>query len=209
MKFNYIHFPKAGGTSLRSQLEQHYPDRLLFDYEHDPVGSSNAREVAALISDDIVGVCGHLHPSRYADQVEMLFTFLRDPVDNLISIYHFWLDFPRSGNAIHNRFLDEKPTIEQFAARYPLKNLMSELYFGAFDMSRFSFIGFHERRNADFAKLSDLLGISLDSGYHVNRTDVVHSSSRKQLAEDRNLMSRLRDILRQDVAFYEEALARF
>jgi hypothetical protein len=38
-------------------------------------------------------------------------TFLRHPVDNLISIYFFWRALPEPGHALHARFLRERPSI--------------------------------------------------------------------------------------------------
>ena len=51
--------------------------------------------------------------SRYSSAFR--FTFLREPVDNLISIYYFWLTYPFDGYPAHRRFLDERPTIFEFA----------------------------------------------------------------------------------------------
>jgi hypothetical protein len=133
-------------------------------------------------------------------------TFLRHPVDNLISIYYFWKALPEVGNPVHTRFLHEHPSILEFAMYSGIRTLMSETYFGGFDMSRFDFIGFYETRNADIPRLSEELGLPLSSAYYENRT--VETGERHPLDADNSIRRRLNDLLAADVAFYERLLCQ-
>ena len=139
-----VHFPKAGGSSLRTQLQSAFGAALLLDYSHDPLGQAG-NYVADSLPPSVQMVHGHFRATRYAGVRDAaMITFLRNPIDCLLSVYYFWLDYPRNENSVHGRFLDERPTIIEFARWSLLQRLMSATYFGGFDMNRFSFVGFHE-----------------------------------------------------------------
>ncbi len=208
MRFFYVHFPKAGGTSLHTQLSEKFAGRIVADYDHDPLGGNEAWTETSL-PDHIAGVYGHLHPARYVRWSNFLFTMLRDPVENLISIYYFWKDYPSVGHPVHDRFLSEKPGLVEFATGFPLRNLMSEAYFGGFDMGRFDFIGFHEEREKSFRTLSDAMGVELDGGFHANRTNPAYDGERDEIRSNAALRPLLRDTLRADLTFYEAMRAKW
>lgn len=210
MKFLYIHFPKAGGTSLSWQLDEHFPGQILADYSHAPVGGGDIRHIRteAWPDQSIKGVRGHLHPSRYVNWCDVLFTILREPVDNIISIYFFWLGFPATG-PIHTKFLEERPSIEEFAKRYPLRNLMSEEYFGDFDMDLFDYVGFSDLRQEAFDGISSLIGVPLKHEVHLNKTDVAHEGVRQAIGIDKRLIASLRSTLQDDIRFYENMRAKW
>ncbi|SFK29096.1 hypothetical protein SAMN04488125_101122 [Methylorubrum salsuginis] len=111
-----------------------------------------------------------------------MITFLREPVDNLVSIYFFWRNFKRPKNVLHARFLAGRPSLVDFA-RYPkIRQLMSQTYFGNIDLQRFSFIGFHETREADMPRLSNLIGLPPDSSFYLNKT--AESTDRPIISRD-------------------------
>jgi hypothetical protein len=204
----YVHFPKAAGTSLIHGLRSHYGDALLADYTHLP--PLDWSHDPAFVPDGIRAVCGHFHADRYVKYGHSFrFTFLREPVDNLISIYYFWRNFPSVGYPAHDRFLADNPSIVEFA-RYPeMRRLACEAYFGGVDLSTLDFIGFFERRADDIARLSMRLGIPLQASLHINRTAEEFDGERLGLKADRQTLARLRDELADDVAFYEHAWERF
>lgn len=201
----FVHFPKAGGTSLVRGLSSHYGDALILDYEHLPPLDWSGDPPR--LSDRVRAVCGHFHGNRYQAYTQAFrFTFLREPVANLISIFYFWLDYPRHGFPAHDRFLAERPTIFEFAEYAEMKRLSSVAYFGGVDLDQFEFVGFYERRQDDVAKLSALIGVDLDSGLHVNKTDDKYAREREDLMADSGAMMRLRAQLADDVALYEQTL---
>jgi hypothetical protein len=194
-----VHFPKAGGTSLHRQLVALLGEAAFLDYAHDPLvvpsGGTSAFPVGARL------VHGHFHAARYAAPGRCLVTFLREPVANLLSIYFFWRDLPPCGHAVHSRFLSERPSILDFARYAGIARLMSETYFGGFDMRRFDFIGFHETRQRDLPRLGRLLGLPLSHRLHENRT--APSEERQELDSSPRILAALRTLLAADIAFYE------
>jgi hypothetical protein len=198
-----VHFPKAGGASLLTQLMTLLPGEVELDYDHDPLIDPGSGEAPFPAGKRIVH--GHFRPQRYAGARAFMATFLRDPVENLLSIYFFWRGLVYQGNPVHARFLSEKPDIFAFA-RYPeFEVLMSETYFGGFDMKRFDFIGFHERRRSDVARLGRELGLTLSGDVHENST--ARSDERQQLGQNPAAIGRLRGLLDKDVRFYEKLRA--
>jgi hypothetical protein len=203
----YVHFPKAAGTSLVQALKEHYGEAAVADYSapppmrdrHPPVLRTGTR-----------AVYGHFHAERYsAQRPACRFTFLREPVDNLISIFYFWRTFPPSDYPAHQRFLFETPTIFQFAEYPEIRRLASSCYFGGVDLGRLDFVGFFERRTEDLRKLSSRLGFDLDPQLALNRTSEEFRVEREELKADTRAMASLRSRLADEVAFYQRALERW
>ncbi len=193
-----VHFPKAGGTSLAYQFRKILKSGLDLDYLNDPRSS---KVIPRAFPCKKVMVFGHFHPSRYDGANGFRLTFLRNPVDDMISTYFFWKYMPYCGDSVHRRFLKEKPSIVEFCHYDGLNTLMSETYFGGFDMERFDFIGFDESRADDMAVLSGKLGIPLSSSVHLNLNK--HFDEEISVKEDRGLRGRLADVLAKDMAFYD------
>jgi hypothetical protein len=197
-----IHFPKAAGTSLHAQFTKLLGDEVSLDYTHGPLTSAGNETAEFPTGKKLVH--GHFRAQRYAASDAFWMTFLRHPVDNLISIYFYWSTAMGGTNAIKTRFLRERPSVLEFA-RYPgINRLMSETYFGNFDMRRFDFLGFYERRETDIPRLGQDLGLPLLASVHENRTN--ESIERLELEADASVRRQLIDILTTDVAFYERQL---
>ena len=175
-----LHFPKAGGTSLATQLQKLLPNQVAVDYDHDPLTEAGG-ETAPFPEGKRV-VHGHFKPQRYACENAWLITFLREPVENLLSIYFYWRNLPEHGN--------------------PFSTLMSKVYFGDFDMNRFEFIGFHENRKHDIYLLSQMTSLPLRDDVHENPAP--SNVERDELRANSAIMSSLRNILSEDVKFYEQ-----
>ena len=203
-----VHFPKAGGSSLRVQLERMLGERFLQDYEHHPLGP-RAADIVDQLPPNFKMVHGHFRPSRYSRvKNRFLFTFLRNPIENLISIYFFWREFPLSNNPWHVKFLNERPSILEFARFEPLQRLMSESFFGGFDMDSFDFVGFHEKRQVDYLKLRNLIGFPVSGEIHANRT-ACDPEERATITNSRKTIGKLADLLADDLRFYDRSLARW
>jgi hypothetical protein len=204
----YVHFPKAAGTSLVQALKEHYGDESMADYSHPPVPGRDGH--LPVLAPNTRAVYGHFHADRYsAYRSAFRFTFLREPVDNLISIFYFWRTFPPSNYPPHQRFLSEEPTIFEFAEYPEIRRLASSCYFGGVDISKLDFVGFFERRTDDLRKLSTQLGFSLRPEIVLNRTSNDFRIERAELAADTRAIASLRSRLAEDVAFYQRAYERW
>jgi len=203
----FVHYPKAAGTSILRQFEAAFGDRLFHDDDHRPLGP-RGQEIAMSLDPKVACVFGHFRAARY-DRLPhaVRATILRHPVDALISRYFFWLTCARHGNPIHERFLQERPDIEAFAAYPEFRNHMSEVYFGGVDMDRFDFIGFFEDLETDLARLARLAGVPLSIERHDNRS-AVDDERRASLLANEAALARLARIVHDDIVFYDRQLAR-
>jgi hypothetical protein len=194
-----VHFPKAAGSSLRSQFSEIFGDDLALDYDRPPLTLGAAKKAEFPAGKRVV--YGHFRPQRYAVADAFWMTFLRHPVENLISIYFFWQLFREPTNDLHGLFLEERPSILDFATYPGIRRLMSQTYFGGFDMERFDFIGFHELRDQDIPRLAAMLDLPLKPEVHDNKT--VEQAHRQSIESDTAILRKLTDLLAEDVAFYD------
>src|SRR5258706_13066569 len=95
-----VHFPKAAGSSLKAAWVQAFGEERVLDlYTDNPADERSGvhldpdyrvRDQAGL-RPTIDVVHGHFRPHRYGHLNDATFvTFLRHPVDNLLSIWGFW-----------------------------------------------------------------------------------------------------------------------
>jgi hypothetical protein len=204
-----VHFPKAAGTSLGAMLRSYFGFDLFTDYDHDPVNPNHDLNDSPRLPPGTRAVHGHFRGDRYqAFRSAHHVTFLREPVDNLISIYYFWRTLAAHGNAAHDHFVSERPTIFEFAEYGPCRRLMTECYFGRLDLNVFDFIGFYEFRVEDLMTLSNISGFRVDKDIYLNRLSDTEAAERSALKTCAKSMEALRAILSDDIAFYERALRR-
>jgi len=211
-----IHTPKAAGTTLLTLFRQAYgEDAVLVDVADSPANPTSPMHLdpegwlerrPSRLPPRIKVVHGHFHPVKF-DKLDNAFrlTFLRHPVDNLVSIYFYWKQITPQPNALHQYFLSANLDILGLA-RLPLyRNLYTSTYFGGWDMGRLDFIGRYETREKDLARLESVLGVPLDATLHVNATEPERINlEREAMLDDRRLIGRLTDILAEDISFYEK-----
>ena len=201
-----VHYAKAGGTSLWAELKRHYGDALFSDNNHDPCNSNQKNNPPFLLSPETKAVMGHIRPDLYiASKSTKIITFLRDPVDKLLSAYFYWLNLPLGGSPEHEAFVTNRPSIFEYAEEGA--GVSIEAYFGGFDMDRFDFIGFHDQRAEHLACLSNLLGFEISSEVKLNVTPF--SSERAAIQSDDRSMSRLRELLKVEVEFYNDLRSKW
>jgi hypothetical protein len=210
-----IHAPKAGGSSVRRILASVYGEGMRLDYADNPASPVGQRlldpsrymDRTERIPDGVSCVHGHFHPGKYEISAhDIIFTMLRNPIDNIISIYYFWKSMPRQGDVLHDYFVDHNLSLLETAKLPILRYLYSRTYFGDFPMDRFDLIGRHEDRQAALLKLAQLIGRPLDVSVRDNVTPP--SDERAEMENDPVLRGRLADILADDMRFYERHVTR-
>ena len=203
--------PKAGGTSLRVSLANALGSEFATDYSDDPANPLSERNLDPArhlsrnreLPHGVRCLHGHFHPGQFKFSDEIyLFTILRNPIDNIFSIYKFWKSLASQCQPLHDYFLRERLDIIQMAQLPLMRRLYSYTYFGNFDMRRFDFIGRHENRKHYFAKLSDILGLEIDSNAHENITPV--SLEDEELEANPKIRDDLQSLLIDDLNFYDK-----
>ena len=159
----FVHIPKTGGTSIRIALERAAADhRILRDYQGHPLGSSDLAQVqdkdgrVSGFREHFFGtpgilLSGHFPASRYWPffNAESFVTFLRHPVDRVLSSYAAWVKNGRWTG-----------TFEEFIAMPSMGKRLSA-YLTGVNFDAFGFIGFMEEFDASVRALSQFVGAEL------------------------------------------------
>ena len=164
-----LHLPKTAGTSFSKALEGHFGTQLLKDYVDFPINTPVfERNRAALkagieIADrglpGIKCVHGHFLPLKYlllGDRQELRFiTWMRNPVERLLSHYYFWKRTydPQNTPRLLRQLHEENWSLERFCLGPELRNVYSQFFWG-FPLERFDFIGITEFYDEDLSFFS-------------------------------------------------------
>jgi hypothetical protein len=216
-----VHVPKCAGTSFFRAIEAAYgAGSIRRDYDDrplDPAAPMNldpdgwlarSAEAAPGALRGFRVVHGHFHMHKYRGvKARLRVTFLRDPVERLVSHYAFWRNRPGAGHALHEYVLAQNLTLDAFARLPFLRTCFSEVFFRGVDLGELDFIGFHDRAGADMERLSALAGVRLVLPVTNPNPDPGYRQMVEALHADTARLGRLRDLLADDIAFYEKARA--
>ena len=215
-----IHFPKAGGSSVSQALTTAYGDKAIrLDYSDDPANPCShyvmdpdgcrARAEKTGFAPEIKVVHGHYHVSKY-DFVTgaKRITFLRHPVDTVISIYYFWKTCEgSSAHALFKYAREHNLGLMEIARLPAIRYLLSRTYFGGVDMDTFCFIGFMDSYSGDVRRLSTLLSVPIVEQKENTNQFQGYRDEVARIKSDTRLMSDLQDCLIEDIRFYEKVRA--
>jgi hypothetical protein len=136
-------------------------------------------------------IIGHFTVEKYKHLKWPIITFLRDPVDRIISYYSVW----RSYNINKNK------NIFWFASHF--KNQMS--FMTRNNLSQFRFVGITERHKDSMAIIEKVLGFKIkNKEVHSNKTP-----ARKKMEFSGRTRRILESMNEKDRVLYNEALRRF
>lgn len=165
-----VHMPKTAGTSLRALLSDAFGDGLHEDYADTPLQRGRVERRVRALRDalrhagrplEAPCVYGHFLPLKYALARGARFvTWLRDPVQRVVSRYHHYQRAVEAGEALHVRWgLVPGLSLEAFAALPQYRDTYAEYLWG-FPLRRFEFIGRVECFDADLERLCDRFGLA-------------------------------------------------
>lgn len=215
--------PKTGGSSLKNQISSLFNnDEVYFDYDGDPANpNSNIQlnpfhyERQNIEPNGYKFIYGHFPSCKYRNVKDAFrMTFLREPIDNIISIYNFWMlhQIEKWENALFQYVVKNKLTIVEFSRLPTFRNLYSKVYFQEQDIESFDFVGDFKFYDAELDRLSGLLGVKFDKSVRDNVTGNLKSESGHELivkdeltVEDIRLIN---DALIDDKSFYERYVGK-
>jgi hypothetical protein len=160
-----LHMAKTAGTSFAAALRAHYGEGLVEDYGMLPINRPRGRrEWDALRAGfaarrgwpaQIRAIHGHFLPVMYRiafhGRMVDYVTWLRDPVERLVSNYHYWRRQAHGATPeqpLRYRMACEGWSLERFCLGPEFRNLYRQYLWG-FEPRRFAFIGITERYEED------------------------------------------------------------
>lgn len=213
-----VHLPKTAGTSFRATLEAHFGPLLRSDYDDMPLHKGGAeRNLASLEGavanfvgrfDDVACIHGHFLPMKYLllrDRMPLRFvTWMRHPVDRLLSHYDFWRRGydPATAGSLHRAVVTQEWSLERFCLSEALRDVYAKFLWG-FPLDYFSFIGIVEHYEEDHAAFArDYLGATVPP----SRLNAAPPRER-QAALDVGLRRDIKAFHAADMLLYDTAVA--
>ncbi len=132
-------------------------------------------------------------------------TWLRNPVDRLVSHYRFWMRAadPHILPALHRRVVEERWSLERFCLGAELRNLYYPFLFG-FPVERLAFVGIVERMDQDFPLFAQRF-LGSDASLELPRLNVGNDLERLR---DTRLRNKIEAYHAKDMALYRRFAGR-
>lgn len=207
-----VHLPRTAGTTLLQILRRALGEKMVVaDYADDPCDPDSPRNLdpdgyfsrPSLPPIGCRAVHGHFHINKYATTPNAFrIAFLRNPVDTILSIHAYWQTLGPGRHRLHDYFLNNRLDVFDTARLPLLRHLLTRSYFQGVDMGSFDFIGRFESFPDEIKRLSSKLELSLVADVHLNQVGK-SLPLRHDIAHDPKVRARLRDILIDDVTFFE------
>ncbi|NBD38155.1 MAG: sulfotransferase family 2 domain-containing protein [Verrucomicrobia bacterium] len=202
-----VHIPKSGGSSFRDFLQNLYGDGLRCIYTEE---ESAPRLVHQVAIDPFTTRClhGHFHASAFLDRYKdpALITWLRDPVERVVSAYYQYVRVPEDRIYEFNcRLRREGWGLMKFARMAEMRRL-TRWHFDAVPLERFLFIGIMEEYNLSLRVFCELLG--LEPPERISRVNTNPDRNDKGYALTRAQRRELEGLYDEEIRLYEQCRDR-
>jgi Sulfotransferase family len=198
-----LHIPKTAGVSIRNVLKEHYgPGFVLWYWQITDAWGRVQPEVPP----GTTCVHGHFVADQLAAKFPeaRLITWVRDPVERVVSSYHHRLRDPDWQHPVCHELHQKKLSLVEYAALPLVRNEMAT-FMGTKQPADFWFIGIMEHFERSFRLMTDLLGIK-EAPLRRDNVNPDKKMERYELApEVRAEIWRLNAL---DAAIYEECRRR-
>jgi len=198
-----VHIPKCGGTTFSDILRRIYGDKY-----------SHVTDISQLNDIDKNMQCIHGHYYFNPEWLKIypnakICTWIRNPVDRLISYYYYWGNY-RFGPGVspnHNHLMMRvrKYSIFEFAKQEYMQNRMFD-FIEKISLDEIAFIGEVENYNSDLKRLAKIMNWDhlLIQKYNVlNATNYNKKVFDKEIIITNKDRQELADILEKDMRRYE------
>ena len=130
-----------------------------------------------------------------------LITWVRDPIERLISGYYYWKKLKYQGNPNHAYFLKHNFSLVEYAQLDFLKNEMLT-YLGDVPITDFDFVGVMENYEQDMYQLAKLMNWRKFKIYHSNK-----GSKKRASSLTKSEIEKLKAIRKDEIELYNQVLS--
>lgn len=210
-KFVFVHIPKAAGTTFYMMLRWHW-ERNRFKILKGHWGLHDNSEIAADVNENefyeqYSVVTGHFPYQHYYYLKEKcgwnLITWIRDPVDRVISQYNHFRHRPSLTKKFLSRRIVKKARKANIVEFSKIQSNFQTRYTGE-DPSIFDFIGVVEKFHKSFQRFNKQFGFKLR---HVESHNVHGWVKREEV--HKNVREELKEHHEKDYKFYNEVIKRY
>ncbi|HEY0292016.1 MAG TPA: hypothetical protein VGC51_06715 [Hansschlegelia sp.] len=202
-----VHIPKTAGTSFRNALKERYGEKLACFYgANDPAThpllrvrrNALASRIPALEDAGVEVLHGHyplsLVKSAIIDPSRQVITWVRDPIDRVVSHYSFIKERPTKW-AFDQEIKSGQLSLLAFAKKRPIRNIATR-YLSGFSPDELAFVGVSERFELGLALLFG------DEAPHLSRR---YNAIDERVPVTPKELARLHSLNVADVQLYAEA----
>lgn len=199
------HIPKAAGTSLLTAFEEVCGERLLRHNANPAVAYSSSKEDIYRKYDVIHGHISYTKAAHLFTDEAFICTFLRDPVERVVSSYHFHMR-PDTQNKLAREVQEASMTLTEFATMPPQRNLQARMV-NLIGFDRVDLFGLSEFYDESVNRLGEKTGLALSSSLQTNVNPSKKPNSRYDL--DPSTRAMITDRNAADIELYEKVASRF
>ncbi len=211
-----IHIPKTAGRSFRQTLGEVAPGHIQGDYGNQPSAAPTPwrqlreRFMAPKMKPGTRIVHGHFVGAKYWRHFPeaTYIAWVRDPVERLASHYYFWQRGPRMQNPACRKMIEEKLSLQEFAALPEMRNVQAGFLKGV-PMSALAFIGITEQYDRSIALFRQMLFPQTDVEPTRRNVNPERANSGSGYEMEPDVRETIRQLNQGDQALYDEAVSRF
>lgn len=209
-----VHVPKTGGVTFREVLGELAGGHLVHDYADRPLAprtrwaALRQRLRRVSLPEGTRVVHGHFVASKYwrVYPEARFVTWFRDPVERLVSHFHYWQREPDPENPTCRRLIEERLSLPAFAALPEMRDVHAR-FLGGVPPERFAFIGLTERFDEGMELFRRLFCPELGFASARRNANPARSGERYEL--DPAERAALAALNQADIALHARARARY
>lgn len=212
-----IHIRKAAGTSFRKALREFYGDRLYIDYG-DEIGSNTFKSRLKRLKKRIKLITknkefrnkdiihGHFFGRKYESMFDSIqyATFLRDPVQRVLSNYYYLKRNPNRKNDDAKMFRLRDITLEEYILYKDSQNLQAQ-FLNGLNLDVFDFVGIVEDYSRSISLFNRVFNTDLKNNYFENS----NPQSIKKYTPSNEIVDLIQKVNSEDIRLYNQGLEIF